>query len=579
MKTKIALLLIVKNEAHIIHECLEGVYKFIDYWVISDTGSTDNTCEIITDFFKKVNIPGELHHDKWVDFDHNRTLNFIHCEKGKAAKICNYMWVIDADDKVVGDFRVPEKFNDDEALLIYQSGNMKYSRPQLFKIGLDWEYEGVIHETAIPRSKTRVKRGKIEGNYHIESRRMGDRTLNPLKYYKDGIRLWKDYDKLKAELDGLKSLPKLGQAQKTRLDKLTRLTVRYTFYMGQSFRDYGDVEYSEKWYRERSKIQYNKYDEECYQACLELAHIMRNRNMESREKGETPDDDELCRLYEVAYEKYPFVAEPYYSLAVYFNKYDEYEKALKYGEKAYAIPYPENAAMFVVKDIYEYKCGKEYAYSLHKCGKLFESYNISEGLLVANRVPQSEIVYIENIRNMNMKIEMVNVVKTFPGNVVSNIRVTPAAKCTCIVKYTTFANTCASINSFLKCVKDINMIGEWIVYGSEPQPLFEKLYKFIKYVQVDSIDIFNTQYPYVIHFIGNTIWIYIDEYIKRGIGLLSDINGVFLTFIKGEVVDIGGVKYNKCPMNIDHPIIMNKNLCDDDIVLSLRINSCLELGL
>ena len=47
MKKTISLCMIVKNESHIIHECLESVYKHIDYWVISDTGSTDNTQKII----------------------------------------------------------------------------------------------------------------------------------------------------------------------------------------------------------------------------------------------------------------------------------------------------------------------------------------------------------------------------------------------------------------------------------------------------------------------------------------------------------------------------------------------------
>ena len=43
------------------------------YWVISDTGSTDNTKEIIKTFFKNLNIPGELVEHEWRDFGYNRT--------------------------------------------------------------------------------------------------------------------------------------------------------------------------------------------------------------------------------------------------------------------------------------------------------------------------------------------------------------------------------------------------------------------------------------------------------------------------------------------------------------------------
>ena len=47
--------MIVKDEAHIIEDTLTKLLKKIkiDYWVISDTGSTDDTKEVITNFFKK----------------------------------------------------------------------------------------------------------------------------------------------------------------------------------------------------------------------------------------------------------------------------------------------------------------------------------------------------------------------------------------------------------------------------------------------------------------------------------------------------------------------------------------------
>ena len=48
----ICLNMIVKNEAHVILETLINLTSYIDfdYWVISDTGSTDNTKEIIQTF-------------------------------------------------------------------------------------------------------------------------------------------------------------------------------------------------------------------------------------------------------------------------------------------------------------------------------------------------------------------------------------------------------------------------------------------------------------------------------------------------------------------------------------------------
>ena len=80
MSKTICLNMIVKDESHIIEETLNNITSYIDldYWVISDTGSTDNTKEIIKLFFEKKKIKGELHEDSWKDFGHNRTVALNH---------------------------------------------------------------------------------------------------------------------------------------------------------------------------------------------------------------------------------------------------------------------------------------------------------------------------------------------------------------------------------------------------------------------------------------------------------------------------------------------------------------------
>lgn len=55
MKNSICLNMIVKNESSIIENTLNNLCSYIKftYWVISDTGSTDDTPSIIINYFKK----------------------------------------------------------------------------------------------------------------------------------------------------------------------------------------------------------------------------------------------------------------------------------------------------------------------------------------------------------------------------------------------------------------------------------------------------------------------------------------------------------------------------------------------
>ena len=51
---KICLNMIVKNESKIITRLLDSLLKIIDHYVIVDTGSTDNTIEVISNYFKDI---------------------------------------------------------------------------------------------------------------------------------------------------------------------------------------------------------------------------------------------------------------------------------------------------------------------------------------------------------------------------------------------------------------------------------------------------------------------------------------------------------------------------------------------
>ena len=51
---KISLCMIVKNEEEVLHQCLNSVNDLVDEIIIVDTGSTDKTKEIASQFTEKI---------------------------------------------------------------------------------------------------------------------------------------------------------------------------------------------------------------------------------------------------------------------------------------------------------------------------------------------------------------------------------------------------------------------------------------------------------------------------------------------------------------------------------------------
>ena len=79
-EVKFCLNMIVRNEKDNIVRCCDSVSHIIDAIAIVDTGSVDNTIDIIRDYCRDKNIPGEVISETWVNFGHNRTGAIRHAE-------------------------------------------------------------------------------------------------------------------------------------------------------------------------------------------------------------------------------------------------------------------------------------------------------------------------------------------------------------------------------------------------------------------------------------------------------------------------------------------------------------------
>ena len=138
----ICLNMIVKNEENIIERMLKSVIDIIDFFVICDTGSTDNTIKIIREFFSKYShIRGLIAQNKFVNFQDNRNQGLSLC-KGMG----DYILLLDADHILsIKNFNFLSS-GADAYSIVQEDNDHSYQNIRLIKNTPDFYYIGYTHE-------------------------------------------------------------------------------------------------------------------------------------------------------------------------------------------------------------------------------------------------------------------------------------------------------------------------------------------------------------------------------------------------------------------------------------------------
>tara|TARA_E500000305_G_scaffold100310_2_gene93110 strand:- start:1137 stop:2402 length:1266 start_codon:yes stop_codon:yes gene_type:complete len=345
---RLGLCMIVKNEEHCIERCLESVSKYINYWVICDTGSTDNTKEIINEFFAKKGIPGEVVDIPWEGFGASRS-KAISCAEGKM----EYALMIDADDSIEGDFRVPDfGVPVDGYSLKIQRGDFTWYRNQIFRLESKWRFEGVLHEYAVCEAAGNAVCPKLSGSYHIEARTEGGRNLDITpqeKYLKDAEVL---FDALTNE--------KSPHYQPE--------NSRYMFYLAQSYFDSGEYEIAMEWYLKR--CQAGGWEEEVFYSMYRvgICNVLLERPW-----NQIQDAFLQCWAYR------PCRIEPLWQLSRLYRNNGNPRLAYLFANQGLQVGYPEDDILFIAHDLWEWQILDEVAataYYVHEFEKGLAASNM-----------------------------------------------------------------------------------------------------------------------------------------------------------------------------------------------------------
>jgi len=296
-----------KNEEHVIIDTLKCVYKYIDYWVICDTGSTDNTCKLIQDFFTEKNIPGELWLDEWDGFEKNKSLLFERCYNKS-----DFLLHVDADDWLVGDFNVDELYNNtraDKYIFNMKRGNSMFKASILYNNRIKWKYVGVAHNIIVCLNKTNITESShfIRDATWVDNNERGARMFDPEKYIKDASRLKEQFfNVLYADPHGI--------------------TNRSAFYCAQSYMDANHYKEAMQWYRLYTNLK-NTWVEELFESHMRISRCMIHLKF---------DNEQIINEMDKAIAISSDRAEPYYILGKYFNDNSNTELGYKYLKLAQA---------------------------------------------------------------------------------------------------------------------------------------------------------------------------------------------------------------------------------------------------
>ena len=240
----ICLNMIVKNESKIITRLFDSLFHFIDCYCICDTGSSDNTIEIIEKYFKEKDIPGKVISEPFKNFCHNRTF---------ALKSCNgmsdYVLLIDADMALtIGANFDKSMLKLDYYNVLQGSDKFYFHNVRIVRNNGLYSYEGVTHEILTPPSNA------ILGSLTKDELFMND--------YQDGGAKNDKYERdIRLLTQGLIDEPN---------------NCRYLFYLANSYRDSKQPIEAIKWYKK--VLESNNWIQEKYMSCKMIGNLYNDLN-------------------------------------------------------------------------------------------------------------------------------------------------------------------------------------------------------------------------------------------------------------------------------------------------------------
>ena len=337
---RICLNMIVKNESKIITRLLTSVLPLIDCYCICDTGSTDDTVEVIESFFKTRYITGKIVREPFRDFGYNRTFALRECDN---MENIDYILLMDAD--MVLEYnpdpssldRIKQKLWHHAAHHIFQgSARFYYKNVRFVKHRSGMSYWGVTHEYV------KVPEGTTYGHFERDElfiADVGDGGSKADKFERD----------VKLLTDALQKDPNND---------------RYTFYLANSLRDGGRTHEAIEKYRKR--ITLGGWNEEIWHSWYSMGDCYKKLG----------NSEMAVHAWLEAYQVFPDRVENLFKITQLYRETGKNQLAYQFFRMAdvHRKRIPTKDFLFFERDVYDFKLDYELTIIGYYCN--FDRYDL-----------------------------------------------------------------------------------------------------------------------------------------------------------------------------------------------------------
>ena len=351
----IGLCLIAKNEAHVITRCIDSALPLVDFVLVVDTGSTDDTPRVVREFLDEKKLPGEVIHEPWRDFAYNRN---VALRRMREHTELDYSLMLDADQILSYDTdfvaeRFKKKLRHDVYDLPLRNGPHEFPVANLASNRIDIFYKSELHEYRVipPGSSRRPAKG-----LRIVEMHDGGRSHNPDKYRDDAALLEK---LLLNERDPF-------------------LITRHTFFLAETYRYVGEDEKALKFYLERAKLGFSI--EEIFVSSLYAGRLQIKLNRPGNEVLET---------FLAGHKVCPWRAEALHGAAKLCRLQGLHHLGYMLATPGLRLAVPE-IGLYIENWVYDYGLLDEFSVLCYWTGRYRECLDAATRILREGKIPEPE---------------------------------------------------------------------------------------------------------------------------------------------------------------------------------------------